>query len=339
MLLAAGRRALAVGNVGRSIVEAIDSREPYEVLALELSSFQLHRSHLMRPFASAVLNIAPDHLDWHGDFAAYCADKARILERTTNACIYRTEEPITRELIEQADVEDGCRAIGTTLGVPALGEIGVVDGLIVDRAYEDNRRKQATELAGVDDLVDQATHTIANALSAAALVRSTGVGPSAIRQGLHDWKPQPHRMTVVATIDQVTWVDDSKATNPHAAAASLASFDDIVWIAGGLAKGAEFDELVTRAASRLRAVIVLGTDRGQVVAAVKRHAPDVPVIDVDDAENGAVNLMQAVVEAARRHAVPGSTVLLAPACASMDRFRDYHERGQLFAEIVVRNQS
>ena len=339
MLLAAGRRALAVGNVGRSIVEAIDAQEPYEVLALELSSFQLHRSHLMRPFASAVLNITPDHLDWHGDFAAYRADKARILERTTHACIYRAEEPITRQLIEQADVEEGCRAIGTTLGIPALGEIGVVDGLILDRAFEDNRREEATELAGVDDLVDQAAHTIANALSATALVRSTGVDPSAIRQGLRDWQPQPHRMTVVATIDEVTWVDDSKATNPHAAAASLASFDDIVWIAGGLAKGAEFDELVTRAASRLRAVIVLGTDRDQVVAAVKRHAPDVPVIDVDDAENGAVNLMQAAVEAARRHAVAGSTVLLAPACASMDRFRDYHERGQLFADIVVRNQS
>ncbi len=335
MLLADGRRALAVGNVGHSIVEAIDNENPYEVIALELSSFQLHRSTVMRPLASAILNIAADHLDWHGDMASYTADKARIFERTTRACIYRAEDPITRQLIEQADVEDGCRAIGTTLGVPALGELGVVDGVLLDRAFEDNRREHATELANISDLGDPPAHTVANALSAAALVRAFGAAPQSVAAGLRAWRPQPHRMHVVATINGVSWVDDSKATNPHAAAAALASYSDVVWIAGGLAKGADFDELVKSAASRLRAVIVIGTDRDQIAAAVRRHAPDVPIIDADAVETSAVELMQGVIEVARKHAIEGSTVLLAPACASMDRFLDYHQRGQIFADLVL----
>ena len=219
--------------------------------------------------------------------------------------------------------------------MPALGELGVVDGVLLDRAFEDNRREHATELANISDLGDPPAHTVANALSAAALVRAFGAAPQSVADGLRAWRPQPHRMHVVATINGVSWVDDSKATNPHAAAAALASYSDVVWIAGGLAKGADFDELVKSAASRLRAVIVIGTDRDQIAAAVRRHAPDVPIIDADAVETSAVELMQGVIEVARKHAIEGSTVLLAPACASMDRFLDYHQRGQIFADLVL----
>lgn len=334
ILRADGRRVAAVGNVGRPIIEAIDADDPYEVLALELSSFQLHSSRLMRPYASAVLNVAVDHLDWHGGFDAYLHSKGRIYERTFDTCVYAVEEPLTRELVENADVREGCRAVGTTLGLPAVGELGVAEGLLLDRAFEPDRRDHATEIAAIADIEPPAPHNVANALSAAALARSFGAAPDSVAQGLRDFTSQPHRISTVAVIDGVRWVDDSKATNPHAAAASLGSFDDIVWVAGGLAKGAGFDELVASAASRLRAVVVIGSDRGLVVEAVRRHAPDVPVIDVDDAETGPMLLMRSVVEAARRHAVEGSTVLLAPACASMDRFADYHQRGEAFADAV-----
>jgi UDP-N-acetylmuramoylalanine--D-glutamate ligase len=129
----------------------------------------------------------------------------------------------------------------------------------------------------------------------------------------------------------VTYVDDSKATNPHAAAASLAAYESIVWIAGGLLKGADVEDLVRRSAPRLRAAVLLGTDRGVIRDALARHAPDVPVVEVARLDTGA---MQEVVEAARALAQPGDTVLLAPAAASMDCFRDYAERGRLFAEAV-----
>lgn len=334
MLLAEGKRATAVGNVGQPIVEAIDAAQPYDVLALELSSFQLHRSTRMRPLASAVLNVATDHIDWHGGFDAYAHDKGLIYERTVNTCVYSVDEPITRALVEAADVEQGCRAVGTTLGLPSLGELGVAEGLLLDRAFEPDRRQHATELASISDVLPAAPHNVANALAAAALARAYGVAAESVRDGLRSFEPQAHRITTVATVDGITWVDDSKATNPHAAAASLATFDDIVWIAGGLAKGAEFDDLVSAAARRLRAVVVIGTDGHLIADAVRRHAPDVPVIDADDAETGPMLLMRAVVSQARRHAVTGSTVLLAPACASMDRFADYRERGELFAQAV-----
>ena len=129
------------------------------------------------------------------------------------------------------------------------------------------------------------------------------------------------------------YVDDSKATNPHAAAASLAAFDSVVWVAGGLLKGAEVDDLVRAHAPRLRAVVLLGQDRAVLAEALARHAPDVPVVDVDSTDTG---VMDRVVQAAAGLARPGDVVLLAPAAASMDLFRDYGERGDAFAAAVRR---
>jgi UDP-N-acetylmuramoylalanine--D-glutamate ligase len=131
----------------------------------------------------------------------------------------------------------------------------------------------------------------------------------------------------------VSFVDDSKATNPHAAAASLAAYGSVVWVAGGLLKGADVDELVRQAAGRLRGVVLLGTDRAAFRHALSRHAPEVPVLEVDRLDTGA---MSDVVSAARSLARPGDTVLLAPAAASLDCFRDYRERGERFAAEVRR---
>ncbi|MFC6598320.1 UDP-N-acetylmuramoyl-L-alanine--D-glutamate ligase [Kitasatospora paranensis] len=333
ILTAAGRRTAAVGNVGVSVLDAVLADEPYDVLAVELSSYQLHWAPSLRPHSAAVLNLAPDHLDWHGSMEAYAADKGRIYEGNRVACVYNLADPATEALVREADVEEGCRAVGFGLGAPSLSNLGVVDGLLVDRAFVEDRANSAAEIGAVSDIVPPAPHNIANALAAAALARAYGVDAKAVRDGLRAFRPDAHRIAEVAVVDEVTWIDDSKATNTHAAAASLAAYEPVVWIAGGLAKGATFDELAAGAAGRLRAAVLIGEDRALIREALARHAPDVPVIEAAAGQTGAVAMAE-VVRTAASLAAPGDTVLLAPACASMDMFTNYGERGDLFAAAV-----
>ncbi|MFC3346386.1 UDP-N-acetylmuramoyl-L-alanine--D-glutamate ligase [Streptomyces echinoruber] len=331
ILQAAGLRTAAVGNIGVSLLDAVLGEEPYDVLAVELSSYQLHWAPSLRAHSAAVLNLAPDHLDWHGSMEAYAADKGRIYEGNKVACVYNAADKATEDLVRQADVEEGCRAIGFTLGTPAPSQLGVVDGLLVDRAFVEDRRRNAQELAEVSDVHPPAPHNIANALAAAALARAFGVPAQAVRDGLRAFRPDAHRIAHVADVGGVAWVDDSKATNTHAAQASLAAYESVVWIAGGLAKGATFDELVATSAKRLRGVVLIGADRALIRDALARHAPEVPVVDLDRTDTGA---MREAVREAQRLARPGDTVLLAPACASMDMFANYNQRGDAFAEAV-----
>ncbi|MEU0131793.1 MULTISPECIES: UDP-N-acetylmuramoyl-L-alanine--D-glutamate ligase [unclassified Streptomyces] len=331
ILQAAGLRTAAVGNIGVSLLDAVLGDEKYDVLAVELSSYQLHWAPSLRAHSAAVLNLAPDHLDWHGSMEGYAADKGRIYEGNSVACVYNAQDQATEDLVREADVEEGCRAIGFTLGTPGPSQLGVVDGILVDRAFVANRQKQAQELAEVGDVDPPAPHNIANALAAAALARAFGVEPAAVRDGLRAFRPDAHRIEHVADVGGVTYIDDSKATNTHAAEASLAAYEPIVWIAGGLAKGATFDELVTGAAKRLRGAVLMGADRALIREALARHAPEVPVVDLDRTDTGAMS--EAVREAARL-AGPGDTVLLAPACASMDMFVNYNKRGEAFADAV-----
>ncbi|RST12778.1 UDP-N-acetylmuramoyl-L-alanine--D-glutamate ligase [Streptomyces sp. WAC05374] len=331
ILEAAGLRTAAVGNIGVSLLDAVLGEEEYDVLAVELSSYQLHWAPSVRAHSAAVLNLAPDHLDWHGSMQAYAADKGRVYEGNQVACVYNVADKATEDLVREADVEEGCRAIGFTLGTPGPSQVGIVDDLLVDRAFVENRQKQAQELAQISDVDPPAPHNIANALAAAALARAFGVPATAVRDGLRAFRPDPHRIELVEEVQGVRYVDDSKATNTHAAEASLAAYDPIVWIAGGLAKGATFDELVSTAAGRLRGVVLMGADRALIREALARHAPEVPVVDLDRTDTGAMS--EAVREAARL-AQPGDTVLLAPACASMDMFTNYNKRGEAFADAV-----
>jgi UDP-N-acetylmuramoylalanine--D-glutamate ligase len=209
--------------------------------------------------------------------------------------------------------------------------------MLVDRAFGPDG--EPVELAAVTDLDwtgrKTAPHNISDALAAAALARSYGTPPEAVRAGLAAFRPDPHRISLVATVAGIDYVDDSKATNPHAAAASLAAYQPVVWVAGGLLKGADddLDRLVVSAAPRLRAVVLLGADRAKIAAAVSRHAPDVPVVEVTGPDTG---IMELVVRAAAKLAQPGDTVLLAPAAQSFDMFRDYPARGDAFADAVRR---
>ncbi|MEU1279023.1 UDP-N-acetylmuramoyl-L-alanine--D-glutamate ligase [Streptomyces sp. NPDC005805] len=331
ILTAAGLRTAAIGNIGTPIVDVVTGEETYDVLAVELSSYQLHWAPSLRAHSAVVLNLAPDHLDWHGSMEAYAADKGRVYEGNTVACVYNAADKATEDLVREADVEEGCRAIGFTLGTPGPSQLGVVEGLLVDRAFVEQRHKQAQELAEVADVQPPAPHNIANALAAAALARAFGVPATAVRDGLRAFRPDPHRIEHVADVGGVAYVDDSKATNTHAAEASLAAYEPIVWIAGGLAKGATFDELVSASAKRLRGVVLMGADRALIREALTRHAPQVPVVDLDRTDTGA---MSAAVAEAAGLARPGDTVLLAPACASMDMFTNYTKRGEAFAEAV-----
>lgn len=341
MLRAAGLRAIAAGNVGTPILDAIRDPQGWDAIAVELSSFQLHWTHTVSPLASVCLNIAEDHVDWHGSYDAYRSDKAKVYANTQVACIYNAEQAETERMVEDADVVEGCRAVGFTTGTPAISMVGIVEGLLVDRAFIEERRNAAAELASLDDLGDSAPrHLAADALAAAALVRAFGVEPVAVRDGLRNYAPGGHRIEPVAKLNDILWVNDSKATNPHAAAASLAAFGSVVWIAGGLSKGVTYDELVAANANRLRAVVLIGSDSSQLRAALARHASDVPVIEARQADTGEEGtptgeaVMVQAVAAAAGAAQAGDTVLMAPASASMDQFRSYAHRGEAFIEAV-----
>ncbi|MFF5204608.1 UDP-N-acetylmuramoyl-L-alanine--D-glutamate ligase [Streptosporangium sp. NPDC000396] len=334
MLTAAGHKALAVGNVGTPVVEAVSG--PSDVLAVELSSFQLYRSPSVAPHAAAVLNVAPDHLDWHGSMEEYARAKGEIFARA-GTIVHNADDESSARLAAPyeggAGESAGVRSVSFTLGVPGPGQLGVVEDLLVDRAFVADPVRNAEELASLGDVRPFAPHNVANALAAAALARSYGVPAAAVRQGLLDFVPDPHRIAHVARIDEVDYVDDSKATNPHAAAASLAAYSSIVWVAGGQLKGADVDDLVQRAAPRLRAAVLLGADRERIRQALARHAENVPVVEVAGQDTG---VMDHVVTEAARLAAPGDTVLLAPAGASLDMFTGYPARGEAFAQAVHR---
>lgn len=346
MLGAAGLRTAAAGNVGTPLVEVLTApgAGQLEVLAVELSSAQLQSAEPTLESA-VVLNLAPDHLDWHGDAAAYAAAKARIYDRVRRAAVHNADDPATGGLLRGARPAPGARAVSFTLAVPGPDQLGVVEELLVDRAFtharHGDREGEGTVLATLADVARGPTgvpvpHVVADALAAAALARAGGVPAAAVAGGLRAFVPGAHRLVTVATAGGVTWVDDSKATNTHAALSSLRAVSGpgptVVWIAGGLAKGAEFDELVVAVRDRLRGVVLLGRDRGRVAAALARHAPAIPVRDTGAVETDA---MVRVVAAAAELARPGDTVLLAPAGASWDQFRDYGHRGDAFAAAVV----
>lgn len=335
MLVAGGLRATPAGNIGTPILDAVRDPEGYDAIVVELSSFQLDRLGEISPYASVCLNIADDHLDWHGSAEVYRAAKAKVYAGTQVACVYNRADRATEQMVEEADVVEGARAISFGLDVPPPSGFGVVEGLLVDRGFHAERRDNAYELVSLDELRNRglgAPHIVQDILAAAALARARGVEPSEIAAAVLAFTPDPHRSELVATIEGVTWIDDSKATNAHAANASLQALDRVVWMVGGLLKGVDIDDLVRTHARRLRGAVVIGVERAEVLAALERHAAGIPVTEVAHGDAGTV--MDAAVSAARRIAGPGDTVLLSPAAASMDQFSDYADRGRRFQYAV-----
>lgn len=332
---AAGLDVKVCGNMGIPVITA--AAEPHDVFAVEIASLQLHFTHTLAPAAAVCLNADEDHLDWHGSVEAYRADKARVYERVRLACVYPAHDRVVEAMVEDADVAEGCRAIGITAGAPTVSQLGVVEGLLVDRAFHDARYREAIELGHVDDLAHLVSgavlpHLITNALSAAALVRALGVPPEAIARGLRAFSLDAHRTALVREVGDVTYIDDSKATNPHAAAAAFGGRAprSVVWIAGGQAKGVDYGDFVAQVEPLLRAVVVIGVDQAPLATALAEHAADVPVKRIATGET----VMRDAVAAARDFAQPGDTVLLSPAAASRDQFVDYAARGEAFAAEV-----
>jgi UDP-N-acetylmuramoylalanine--D-glutamate ligase len=333
ILQTAGLNAVACGNVGDTVIEAVDRKDAFDYLILELSSFQLHWAEQAQFISAAILNIADDHLDWHGTFDDYADAKFSILDRAEIAVLNADDQ----EVVTRANRFTG-RKVFFSLDTPAPGEIGVVEELLVDRAFVADPL-EAAMICELKDISPTVPHNVSNALAAAALARTVGVSHEHIQKALQEFKPGRHRIETVFESDSITWVNDSKATNPHAASASLMSHLSVVWIAGGLAKGADMSSLIRRCKGRIKAVILIGADRGLVEAALQENAPDIPRILVDApadyTRGGSSNsLMESVVSSAATLVAPGDTVLMAPACASMDQFISYADRGDRFAAAV-----
>lgn len=333
ILQTAGLKAVACGNVGDTVIEAVDREEPFDYLVLELSSFQLHWMKEAQFVAAAILNIAEDHLDWHGDFDKYAQAKFSILDRSEIAVLNGNDI----EIVKRSNNFSG-RRIYFRLDTPAPGELGVVEELLVDRAFVSDPQ-QAAMICELTDVIPTVPHNVSNALAAAGLARSIDIPHETIQKALREFRPGRHRIETVLEFESITWIDDSKATNPHAASASLLSHMSVVWIAGGLAKGADMNSMVERCKGRIKAAILIGSDRQLIAAALTKFAPQIPQVLIDApssySKGGESNeLMEDAVKAALTFATSGDTVLMAPACASMDQFISYADRGDRFAAAV-----
>ena len=342
ILKAAGIKAFACGNVGTPVIDAVTSEQKYDYLILELSSFQLHWSESAEFVASSILNIALDHIDWHGSYSEYAKSKLDLLSRSVTAILNGDDSAV----VEGSQHWQG-RKVFYTLQTPKPGEIGLVEDLLVDRAFVADPM-EAAMFCELNEVQPTAPHSVSNALAAAGLARAIGIDNEVIRSAIKKFRPGRHRIELVLEQNGIRWIDDSKATNPHAAQASVMSELSVVWIAGGLAKGAEMSELIAQVGSRLRAVVLIGTDRELIAHELQSNFPNVSVVRVDpkpghDRSSADNNFMNQIVTEAKHLAQSGDAVLLAPACASMDQFLSYGDRGDRFAksvrEIVGKNDN
>lgn len=332
MLAAEGFRSIACGNIGVPILDAIRDPEGFDFLVVELSSFQLHYINEIHPLASAFLNIAEDHYDWHDGAENYFKAKAKIYSGTQVAIIFNEQDKRTFEAAQQAEVEEGCRGISFSLFSPQKSAVGYVEDVLVDRAFLENRAEEAIELATIEDIAQIAIpspHLLANVAASAALARASEVSPAAIKRALNTFKLSPHRNQLVAEVSGVRFVNDSKATNPHAADSSLRSYDSVVWIVGGLLKGTSPRDLIVEHSNRLRGAILLGIESSELQRLFSELLPTLPIRVISGD-----SVMEKAVQQAVDLAKPGDVVLLAPAAASMDQFRDYADRGNQFISAV-----
>ena len=337
MLRTGGLSAIACGNVGTTVIESVESSEKYDYLVLELSSFQLHWIQDAQFASSAILNIADDHVDWHGSFDAYAQDKLSILNSTLVAILNAGDS----EVLGRTAHWQG-RKVFYSLDTPAPGELGVVEELLVDRAFVADPQ-EAGMFSELNEVSPMVPHQVSNVLAASGLARTVGVSHESIREAITSFKPGRHRIETVLEKNEITWINDSKATNPHAAAASIMSHFSVIWIAGGMAKGAQMEPLIARVWPRLKAVVLIGADRELIAVELRKQAPSVEIIYIDPpadyVKGGASNsLMEKVVFECAARATAGDVVLFAPACASMDQFISYADRGDRFVDAVKKTQ-
>jgi UDP-N-acetylmuramoylalanine--D-glutamate ligase len=309
MLERSGRRAPAVGNIGRVVLEAL--AEPADVFVIEASSFQLHTvTPAFAPAVAILLNLADDHLDWHGSFDAYVADKRHVFayQRPDALLVANRDDPVVVQAVRDAPA----RVAWFSIGSPEPGVAGWRGPVLVGDDGVD-----LFELAG-----PWAPHDRANIAAAAVAARALGARPDAMRAATGDFVRLHHRTEPVGKAGGVEFVDDSKATNPHATLAAVAGYPSVVLLAGGLSKGVDLSVLTT-VRDRLRAVVAIGARPDEVEAA---FAGAVATVRADS--------MRAAVRTAADLAVAGDVVLLSPACASFDWYDGYAARGDDFRREV-----
>lgn len=318
MFAAADVPAIACGNIGRPLSDAASSTAPDTVLVAELSSFQLRFVHTLRARAAVVLNVADDHLDWHGDADSYGQAKARIWigQHPDDWAIANADDPTSTDL---RDRHAAGRHASFSATHPVPIGVGRQDASLV-MAHPDGATRAVVPLA---DLSSQAPHHVSNVAAAATVAILAGLEASAVADAARAYHAGDHRFQTIAVVDDVTYVNDSKATNVHATSAALDAAPDIVWIAGGLSKGVELRPLGEHL-QHVRAGVFIGTAADELASICARAG--VPAHRSDSIE--------AAVAIAAELAEPGTTVLLAPACASFDQFRDYAERGARFGAAV-----
>ena len=320
MLIESGINAKACGNLGYTAIEAVVNSRA-DILALELSSFQLEWSNLAHFEAGAILNIAEDHIDWHQSFEKYLAAKLKISQLADLVILNKDDQHLAKNGKTLSKP-----ITWISLQVPSKGEIGLVENLIVDRAFI---KDDAEALFEISDVTPSVGHNVSNAMAAATLARSVGAKSDAIGNALRNFKLDHHRLEVVHKSGGITFINDSKATNPHAAIAALYSQMESIWIAGGLAKGAAMDELAQRCKNRIKAAILIGSDAPIIKEALLKQAPNLAIYTTDLNLKG-MDVMRSVMSIVKEIAVSGDVVLLAPACASMDQFKNYADRGESF---------
>lgn len=316
LLQSAGKKVFVGGNIGTPLLEYLRCPAGIDVVVLELSSFQLQTGNTFRPDIGLLLNISADHLDWHGSMEAYIAAKKRIFvhQRSTDTAIIGCDDAVAGKITPGASLctfgtDETCRAqIGSTF-------------VWIKPGFASQESRERYELGGT------ALHSRVNLYNAAAAIlatRSYGLSQEEICAGLTSFQPPEHRMTPVAEIEAVSFINDSKATNTGAVAAALSGFEQtVVLIAGGRDKKSDFSLLESAVSSHVHHVVLLGEAAGQLEQALAHVVSTEHATDMDDAVNRAYS-------AAR----PGDTVLLAPACASFDMFSDYRERGRVFSQCV-----
>ena len=312
MCQAAGRRALAGGNLGTPALDLLAEEKP-DLYVLELSSFQLARTATLPATVAVLLNVSPDHLDWHGGEAAYRAAKYRIFREADAAVVNRADPEAAGHA---ADAE---RIVSFGADEPEDGHYGLrVEDGVTYLARGDTLLLAASELRLFG------RHNQLNALAALAAGELLGLDPKAMLQVLVEFPGLPHRMQRVACRGSVDYVDDSKATNVGAAIASIESVAGmLVWLAGGVGKGSDYGELARTVEPKLRAAVLFGAEARAIAAALDTLSPVYFAADMQDA------VRQAAV-----FAEPGDTVLLAPACASFDQYENYAARGDAFRAAV-----
>ncbi len=314
----AGRRTLVAGNIGKPWIEEVE--RPYDVIVLEVSSFQLETTVAFRPRVAAILNITPDHLDRHLNMENYILAKARIFanQDARDFAVLNCDDPRTRSLAPLCP--------GKVVYFSRLQELPegvfVQDGWIT--VVGEGER---VCVLPARELKIPGAHNLENALAAVACARALGVGQQALAEALRTFPGVPHRLELVAEIDGVQYVNDSKGTNPDASIKALEAYrQPIVLIAGGRNKGSDFTQFVRLARKKARALVLLG-ESAPVLESLARREGIAQILRARDLEE-AVHL-------ARAAARPGDVVLLSPGCASWDMFKNYAERGDLFRQIVL----